>query len=625
YAAATEYLGIARELLEKNSWSERYKLTLNIYLESVEAAYLNTNFKEAQNLIEIILEQAANLLDRIQAYEVQMQMYIAQLEMVKAIQTGLQVLEMLGVELETELPAKVDFDRLENLPKMTDPTKLAAMRILSAIVSPIFIAEPELFPKVAATMVTLSMRSGNSALSAYGYVLYAWLLCGFVGDFDRGYQFGQASLKLLEKFQAKELYCRVFCVFYSFVSFYKNHVKTTIKPLLNAFQGGMETGDLEYSCYSLIDYCFHLFAVGAPLKDIESECSRFSQILENLQQGYSVVYLKAWRVISLALMNDLNAKTLSQTKKLLEQEIASATTNYNPALLFNCYSAKTVLTYFFNENENAIANSQLALNYKDAAAGLMTVPTVYFYYSLALLASTEQGSADRNESSWERIAENQAKMQHWAKHAPMNFQHKWDLVEAERYRVLGKRAEAIEHYDRAIQGAKENGYLHEEALANELAAQFYGDWGKEKIARDYALEAYYGYARWGAKAKTDDLEQRYPQLLAPILQPEKAPYSAKTTATLSAGTIHSSTTTNSPALLDLATVLKASQLLSREIELDKLLSTLMQIAIANAGADRGALVLRQERQWKVAIRYNAAGDCTLESTPLDVRADVPIN
>jgi GAF domain-containing protein len=77
----------------------------------------------------------------------------------------------------------------------------------------------------------------------------------------------------------------------------------------------------------------------------------------------------------------------------------------------------------------------------------------------------------------------------------------------------------MELYDLAISGARNNGYIQEEAIANELAAKFYLDSGKEKIAASYMQEAYYCYYRWGAKAKTDDLEQRYPELLGSILQP----------------------------------------------------------------------------------------------------------
>ena len=128
-----------------------------------------------------------------------------------------------------------------------------------------------------------------------------------------------------------------------------------------------------------------------------------------------------------------------------------------------------------------------------------------------------------------QVCAHQEKLQEWAVYAPSNQTHRWTLVAAERCRVLGEKAESINLYDRAIDLANEHGYIQEEALANELAAKFYFDSGKQRIAGEYMAQAYYGYARWGAKAKVADLEQRYPQLLAPILQQTHSPLSTNET------------------------------------------------------------------------------------------------
>jgi signal transduction histidine kinase/FixJ family two-component response regulator len=181
------------------------------------------------------------------------------------------------------------------------------------------------------------------------------------------------------------------------------------------------------------------------------------------------------------------------------------------------------------------------------------------------------------------VLNNQEKMQRWADYAPMNFQHKYELVQAEKARVLGQYWQAIEYYDRAIAGAREHGYIQEEALANELAAKFYFLQGRDKVAQVYLVESYYGYLRWEATAKVKDLEARYPQALSQIVQREAS--SLEATQTSSSASIGSSRT------LDLATVMKASQALSGEIVLGNLLTKLMQIVLENAGAEKGFLLL----------------------------------
>jgi signal transduction histidine kinase len=164
------------------------------------------------------------------------------------------------------------------------------------------------------------------------------------------------------------------------------------------------------------------------------------------------------------------------------------------------------------------------------------------------------------------------------------------LVEAEQSRVLGQNLAAMELYDRAIAGAREEGFIHEEALANELAAEFYFSRGRDKVARDYLSEAYYGYVRWGATVKIRDLETRYPQIFSRMQPSQKD--GLLDNPTLS----NSSKTGSSSESLDFGTVMKASLALSGEIVLGNLLGKLMQIALENAGAESGLLILEKAGQ-----------------------------
>ncbi len=238
----------------------------------------------------------------------------------------------------------------------------------------------------------------------------------------------------------------------------------------------------------------------------------------------------------------------------------------------------------------------IAQEYLDGVPGLFVSSLLPFYASLTQLANGDESSA-----MCDNLQQNLQKLQQWANLAPSNYLHKLHLVEAEKYRVLGKYYQAMELYDRAIAGAKENGYLQEEALGNELAAKFYLDWGKEKVAAGYMQEAYYCYSKWGAKAKIIHLQANYPQLLTAILQ--TAPVTITHQETITPTLMGSLTSiSNNDLFLDLPTVIKAAQAISGEIELEGLIATLMQIAIANVGASRGCLILQQDGQWLVVAK-----------------------
>ncbi|MEC4984212.1 MAG: ATP-binding protein, partial [Oscillatoria sp. PMC 1076.18] len=257
------------------------------------------------------------------------------------------------------------------------------------------------------------------------------------------------------------------------------------------------------------------------------------------------------------------------------------------------YLHKLILCYLFNQEREAYQNAVLAEEYIQAELSSFLVPLFYYYDSLSRLAICDRQTKLEREKLLARVQVNQQKMEKWAHSAPMNYLHKFDLVAAECYRVQGCHLEAMEFYDRAIGGAKKNQDLLEEALANELAAKFYLNLGREIIAQTYLTEAHYAYNRWGAMAKVRDLEAKYPQLLANSLSRQREINQLQETSA------HNVNVTQSGENFDLAAVMKASQTIGSEILLDKLLSKLMNILLQNAGAEIGLLLLSKSGEWLI--------------------------
>jgi signal transduction histidine kinase len=300
--------------------------------------------------------------------------------------------------------------------------------------------------------------------------------------------------------------------------------------------------------------------------------------------------------------------------------------------VFFYYVNQTYLNYLFGEFSEAVKQATIAKQFEDGGVSIGISLLFCFYDSLARLAIYFESSKAAQKQILHQVTQNQKKLKKWASSAPMNTLHKFHLVEAERYRVLEQFAKAQDLYDRAISGAKANEYIQEEALANELAAKFYLDWGKEKVAASYMQAAYYCYAHWGAKAKTDDLETRYPELLCPILQQSELSLmmlGTLTTIASPAYSLHSSTRKSSSSssintTLDFAAILKASQALSRVIQLEDLIYQLTQIILQNSGGDRCALILPNENQvWEVRAIATPT-ETELYSDPLENNPNVPV-
>ncbi|MEG4351695.1 AAA family ATPase [Microcoleus sp. LAD1_D3] len=634
YAAARKYLSFGRQILAPHSWQTHYETALDLHVLGAETAYLSYDFQDMEELADLVLHNARTLLDKVKVYEIELSACTAQVKPKQAVEMGLAVLKLLGICFpENPTPADIQqgleqtaslfagkkIAEFIDLPEMENLQKQAALRILSALVSPAYITAPLLLPLVIVEMVNLSVSYGNAPLSAFAYGLYGLVLSGVVQDIETGCEFGQLALNIVELFNANYLKTKVFYTVGVHIIHGKHHVKETIPLLKEGYAIGLETGELELG-YSAKEISQYSYLIGREIAGLEEEVATYCHALVQFKQEAALNYTQ---IVHQALLNLLGRSEnpcqfvgdAYNEETMLPFHIQANDRNG----LHYFYFHKMLVCYLFGETEQALENARQAEQYLDAVTGMLNVPMFYFYDSLARLGvCREEGSCEEKQEHLEKVKSNQETLHKWAHHAPMNFSHKFSLVEAELFRALGENVSAMETYDRAIFLAKENDYLNEEALANELAAKFYLAWGKEKVGQVYLIDAYYAYARWGAKAKIDDLEQRYPQLLAPILQQEKArSFGEGTTSNQTSfiSTNHKTITgSTSIAVLDLPTVIKAYQALSSEIKLEQLLTTLMEVAIQNAGAQTGVLILKEEDDWKIAVHCSDRQGCLLQET-----------
>jgi len=635
YEPALIYCRTGLALLEDlGGWQNQTSLMLALHEGAAAAAYLCGDFAQMEQCVSAILAQKLEPLHLVTTYDIQIQAHTTQSQFPEAISIARNALEQFNIHLPKQptpadiasalqdiaalLNGRTAHDLLE-LPVMTDAEALASMQLLSSITGTCYVSAPLLFPFVVLAQVKLSIQAGNTALSAYSYSCYGILLSGILEDLDAAHEFGQLVLKLAEKFKVQTVQAKVNFIVGTCLIHCKSHLQNSPPLLTEAFKIGLEVGDFEYTGYSAAYLCTFLYAVGKELTTLLAEIEIYIATLLKL----NIVTGSNYSSTVFQTIQRLQA-TRNEAVLTAQKELHHTLTIANDLTGLHFYWVyRLTASYLLNEMVEAKQDAAAARQTLAAGASLITIPIFCFYDSLTALADFSE--VTDKTAILDRVSENQTKLHHRAYHAPMNFQHKYDLVEAERSRVLGNKIEAIDLYDRAISGAKENGFIQEEALANELAAKFYLNWGKEKFAASYMQDAYYGYARWGAKAKIEDLEKNYPQLLAPILQQPRATDSFK--EKLSRGTLTSThSATSISEALDLATLLKASQAISGEIELDKLLITLLEIVIANAGANKCVLLLKQDSLLKlVAVVAGEKTPHLLPSIPLESSKDVPIN
>ena len=616
YEAALKYLEVGLSLLSSDSWKRQYNLTLALHVETIEVQYINTQFDRAERLSTIVLKQAKTLLDKVKVFELKIHFHMAKTQFQLAIDVALQVLAQLGIDLPLQpsdrqideeqesiklLLKERQIEDLFNLPEMSDLNRLAAIKILLIVTPAAIITNYRLYSLVTLTAVQLCIKYGNSPQAAGVYIFYGNFLCGIARDIDSGYRFGQLSLKLLEKFKSRKFKCLVLHYSDGFIRHWQEPMSNIIKSIKEGIYLGLDNGSLEDVAYSASAYCLFYMFTGHNLEKVNREYQEYLNLVSRLKQEYTLSYMKNCSAIALNLQSK-NAEMIvagnssEEEARTIEIWISKKAT----WLLFSFYLSKTILHYFFQEYRLAVDSAIEAEKHSESSAAYIVAVQHNFYYSLALIAKLQQKALNR-------VASNQRIMKKWADNCPANFQNKYDLVAAEQARVLGQNWQAQELYERAIQGAKKSKFIHEEALAYERAAEFYLSLGREEIGHLYLKNARHCYSCWGAKAKVRDLEAEYPGLFA-----------RQQSKTTQIDPIESTANTDTQ-MLDLTSVIEASQTLTSEIQLEKLLNKLMKTVIENAGAQQGFLILEEENRWLVRAGKKAGSDeiNVLQSLPID--------
>lgn len=660
YQAGLTYAIAGLDFLGESAWTRQYDLTRALHELAAELASLTGRFAEMEAWIDDAIAHVHTRLEQIPVYRTRIRAQVYQNQLAEAIALGCQVLAQLGVDfpdpvtpdaIQTAIGAILaltqarEISDFARLPAMSDAQSLALVQIASSLLGTAYLSGSPLYPLLVCLCVRLSIEQGNTVASPSCYAFYGAILCNALKDMDTGVQFGQLALAMVEETAYKATKADVISPVVAFILHRKQHLRDLLAIAQAGYTAGLEQGSLISAGYSCILYCIKGFNCGQPLVTLEPEVRGYATMMRRLHQTSGENYcLIVWQSI-LNLLDTSEEPTIFAGEAIVETEfLPRILAASEPGLLFQFYLYKAILAFWFADIPAAQRHIRAAHSYFTAAVGLVNESTFYFYDSLiALTALTqpapigegllpspaEQGSGD--EGIVQRVTANQAQLQHnWADHAPMNYQHKVDLVKAELARVQGKPYEAGELYDRAIAGAQAHGYLQEAALAHELAANFYLHWGKDKIATAYLEEAYYGYAQWGAKAKIDDLEHRYSAQLTALqwaqqqqrvprpVAPDRAPVPLNLNSFTSNNLSHSA--------LDFAAILKAAQALSSEIQLDRLIATLLRVVMENSGGLKAALLCgKQETLRLEAIATLTEAQVTYGSVPLHPETVLPMS
>jgi PAS domain S-box-containing protein len=599
YASARAYFAEGMAQVDERDWGSHYELMFSLWLECAESEFLTGDLDTAETLISELLQHTASSKDKATIRHLQVQLYILKGEIPQAINTALTCLRRsFGIDipahptkeqLETEY-AMVwqalrgrQIESLIDLPLMTDPELQAAMPLLSIISAAAYATDFRLFCLLPCRLVSVSVQHGMSAPSAHGYAVFGMFLGPVFHRYQEGHRFTRLACHLVEKhdfiaYQAK--------VFYAMgtVALWTQPVATALDFMRSAFRSATETGQLTYACYCQFQFVTDLMVLNGPLDEVGRESESSLEFVRKAGFRDITDVIVSQQQFIAAMQGKTTTFSTFSDAQFDEEAFEAKLTGDRPAYLICWYwLLKLKARFLSGDFVDAYQAAERAKALLWSTCTHIQLLDSVCYTALTVAALYENGSADERSGWRELLTAHGEQLREWAENNPLTFGDKYALVSAEIARLEGRDADAMRLYEQAIQSARKNGFVQNEGMAQEVAARFYATHGAESIAHSCLRGARRCYLRWGAFGKVRQLEQLHPHL-------RDVSVPASPTATLGTPVEQ----------MDVGTVVKASQAVSSEIVLDNLIEMLLRIAVENAGAERGLLILLEGNEPRIA-------------------------
>src|SRR5262245_8537571 len=606
YASALTYLVTGAELLSDDCWERRHELMFALELNQAQCEFRTGQLSVSDERLAALSKRAATTVEEALVACMQMDVYLVLDQSDRAVDVCLSYLRHVGIEwsphpndeevrreyerIGTRLGGRT-IEALIELPLMEDAASLATVEVLNRCFAPAVQTDVNLVSLTICKGVSLSIERGNCDASCKLYANVGRVAGPRFGDYQAGFRFGQLGCDLVERRGLRRFEAGTYLCFAVFVIPWMKHVRSRRDLMRRAFDAANRIGGLTCAGYLGNELGSNLPFAGELLHEVPGEAERGLAYAGKVRFGLVIDLITTQR----ALIRTLRGLTPTfgclddaQFNELRTEIHLSS----NPALVIAAsfyWIRKLQGRYIAGDYAAAMDAASKAQPLLWVSSTFFEEAEYHFYGALARAAWCECTPAEERPQHLDALAAHYRQLQIWAKNCPENFADRAALVGAEIARIEGRVVDAMNLYEQAIRSAQANGFVHNEALANELAARFYAARGFEQIAHLYLRNARDCYQRWGADGKVRQLDQLNPWLR----QEQRAP---GPTGTIEAPVEY----------LDLETMIELSQALSGEMVLDKLIDKLMRAALEHAGAARGLLIVPRGDELQIQAEATAS-------------------
>ncbi|HEY9027484.1 MAG TPA: AAA family ATPase, partial [Burkholderiaceae bacterium] len=578
FALAHEHLARAASAWPAGSWESRYDETFALEFDLAECEFLLARFQDADTRLETLLARARSRAEGARVHGLRIRLRLVPGHFGAAATAALEALRLFGMafpdgdpqalvqqerlQIEAELAGR-DFDALLNAPPLEDAEVRTVLALIVDSFTGIYIARPDVFPLLVLQATRLVLSHGNCEESAVVYTYYARVLLAGFGEIAEAYEYSLLAVRLNERLDDRKRRGMLLFSHAGFIHFWRRPFASGRPILDRGFAACLEVGNFVHAALIAVNTCLYMLEAGERLDELSLQTDRSIAFLQATHSGGTLEVVQCFRQFVRCLQgrtqppgsfDDEGYDHAATVQRMVEQKSLAG--------LGIVHMLEQVAAFLIGEPRAALQAATRTEGVLRAVFAMAVRPTFVFYRALALAAAHDELPPPEQTAALRTIEQALADLAVWSEQCPENYATRHALVAAELARLQGRELEAERLYEDAIAAARVGALVHQEALACERAAAFHRGRGLPRIADAYLADAHAAYARWGATAKLRQLELAHPALRASV---------------------------SAAMPIDTLAVMKATQAVSSQIDLDALLQTLMHIALEQAGAQVGRL------------------------------------
>mmetsp|Transcript_11470 Transcript_11470/g.24449 ORF Transcript_11470/g.24449 Transcript_11470/m.24449 type:complete len:1640 (+) Transcript_11470:109-5028(+) len=540
FAGAAKYAESGISFLSHQCWETQYEVAIRLYETAVLAHFSSNkgNRDKIMQRITPVFDHSKNFSDQFKTHCVWIKM-LSMTDLSRAIKESLNALERLGEPLNLEdidlnlscaelmkMKEQLSGERKNIIlsPKrLTDRTKMRAMKIMTSLILYYHQAKSPLGSCVACKMIEITVNYGHCEDSVFGAAAFASALVGFLGDVDEATSWARTALNIMTSYDKEILIPSIYGTLYGIVLVWKEPIQSTLDRLAHGIRLSFATGNVEFAMVNTIYYIARSFNCAKSISllagEVEALARQYTGNFGNDTLEYSPLIQFYMTPLYNALLRlsggdrkgrKTEGETLSPLDKvqlLNNDEIMEVTINTKQLGCFHTVlSYQTTTAFLFRDMEIALKFTNLYFeHFMSKALSSLYTPIYHIFYEalICFFFARRTGEPCYQERGEKALSE----LQKWVAYSDWNFKNKLLLVEAESNYTRKNYDKAATYYEAAVNVARERKFIQEEAIASELSGIFFSEIGFGAKAEWWYLNSIKCFKKWGAFAVAKRVEK----------------------------------------------------------------------------------------------------------------------